>query len=306
MGQVIQEQKDCYSAKEFLEALSPLSEFFKGKNETWLFRGQGIDAPLIPSIFRKERRIKEFTHRDINTYSELRKAERDVLIRFFQIADKRGLVLPDDSQKLRSFFERLKSDDHMVEAGYWNIEEEGLSIMALAQHYGIPTRLLDWSRQSYIAAFFSAEDAYRRGKEIASEEKMTVWSFYFPVFDKQMRYGDTSFFLRGITAPSATNTNLKAQQGVFTLLDYRYTEETKGGYIPMEIVLENQAQKIIVSRPESDSWLLDCRLRKFTLPSIMAKDVLYLLAKLDITHSAIYPGYQSIALDIQMQNTWVV
>lgn len=219
MTYVIQQQVDCKSAREFLDILSPLSEYYNDKSneETWLFRGQGVDKPLIPSLFRKNGRLKEFTHRDINNYSELRLAERDILIQFFQIADKRGLILPDDSQELRSFFDLLKDNDYMVgEGGYpaWSIGEKGLSIMALAQHYGIPTRLLDWSRQAYIAIFFAAEDAYRHKNEFDTEEKMVVWCFYFPAFDKQTRYRNTSYLLRGVTAPSATNENLKAQQGV--------------------------------------------------------------------------------------------
>ena len=110
MATVIQEQIDCLSAQELLDSLSPLGLYFKNEinHATWLFRGQGVDKPLIPSLFRKNGKIKSLVHYEINSFSNLRLAERDVLVRFFQIADKRGLVLPDDSQELRSFFELLK------------------------------------------------------------------------------------------------------------------------------------------------------------------------------------------------------
>src|SRR4051812_42476456 len=106
MIHVIQPQVDCLSAKEFLDALSPLGSYF-GKvsfAEPWLFRGQGQDVPLIPSLFRmngKKDKLATLTNRDVNKFEERVRAERDVLIQFFHIADKRGLILPDDSQELR-------------------------------------------------------------------------------------------------------------------------------------------------------------------------------------------------------------
>jgi len=49
MTDVVQEPKDCATAEEFLEALSPIGKFFKDQkfNEPWLFRGQGQDFERI-------------------------------------------------------------------------------------------------------------------------------------------------------------------------------------------------------------------------------------------------------------------
>jgi hypothetical protein len=122
MVQVLQPEVHCSSAREFLDKLSPLGEYFgKAKpNAPWLFRGQGRDLPLIPSAFRNDsRRFASLTNRNIQDYGERLKAERDILIQFFEIADKRGLVLPDDSQELRSTLETLTSErgDHYVSQG---------------------------------------------------------------------------------------------------------------------------------------------------------------------------------------------
>jgi hypothetical protein len=303
MFEIVLPEVPCSTAKEFMQALSPIGEFLHNNdvNPPWLFRGQGKDFPLIPSLFRKNGKISSLTHRHTESYSELLLAERDILIRFFQNADKRGLVLPDDSQELRSYLDTLNENDNAVGMGIgeWIIFHKALSLIALAQHYGIPTRLLDWTRQPYIAAFFAAEDANRNIKEWEPSEKLIVWSFYFPALGKQALSSDDSYFIRGVTAPSASNPNLMAQQGVFTLVNPGATEEKSGNYKPFDKILEYYA-----SGNSHEEWFLKSTIRKFTLPISEAPHLLFLLAKMDITPSAIYPGYQSIVDDIKNQKAW--
>jgi FRG domain len=305
---IIQPQVDCSSAKDFLDALSPLGAYFNESklSETWLFRGQGQDYPLIPSAFRKNDRLASLMHRNINDYHQRRLAERDALTRFFEIADKRGLILPDDSQQLRSSLETLKGErgeNNVGKFGFeeWQTDTMALSLTALAQHYGIPTRLLDWTRQSFIAAFFAAEDALNHTKEYDSSSHLVVWSFFFPALGKHDVLEKEHYPIRIVTAPTATNPNLKSQQGVFTLLNYLYTKEAEG-YLPMEQVLEE-----VANAPEAEhyyKYIFNSKLQKFTLPITEAGLLLYLLAKLDITPSFIYPGYYNIVRDIEMENLW--
>ena len=307
-GRVIEETIHCSSAEEFLDALSPIGKYFKdySVDTPLLFRGQGQDWSLVPSLFR-DNSLENLSKHASKGYNDLLLVERDILIRFFRIADKRGLVLPDDTQNLRDFFEILL-------AKYWNgnvdqmerIEHEALSVMALAQHYGIPTRLLDWTRHPYIAAFFAAEDAYKdqlKSKpEYECSSDLVVWFFYLPVLGKKIRYEKDSYFVRGVTAPSATNINLKAQQGVFTLANRKYTGEVKNkpykalDKLLLEEVKYNQINGV------SDYWVFDAKFRKFTLPISKSTYLLYLLAKQDITPSAIYPGYESIVSDLNMEH----
>lgn len=304
---VVQPQLDCSSAKEFLDALSPLGRYFRDNkpSDPWLFRGQGQDKPLIPSAFRKNGRLSSLTGRNIEDYAERLLAERDILTLFFDIADRRGLILPDDSQQLRSTLETLKSgrgEANTGKFGEWRIDKEALSLTALAQHYGVPTWLLDWTRQPLIAAFFAAENALKHAKEYEPSSRLVVWAFYFPALGKHDVLKSENDPIRVVTAPSATNPNLKAQQGVFTLLNRNYTKEAEGDYLPMEQVLEQVANK-----PDAERYyeiIVGCKLQKFTLPVSETLQLLYLLAKLDVTPSAIYPGYHSIVMDIEMQNLW--
>lgn len=314
MTHVVQQQITCKTAQEFLGALSPLGSHFIDCKPTdpWLFRGQGGDYSLIPSAFRNDGKFAALTHLDITDYGNRLLAERDILADFFELADKRGLVLPDDSQQLRELLETLKSDrgDHLVITGddEWQPASAARSLTALVQHYGVPTRLLDWSRHPYIAAFFAAEGGMSRIEKGDSSGYIVVWSFYFPKLGKHDAIERNSDPVSVVTAPSATNTNLQAQQGVFTLINPVYSGEKQGSYATLDAMLEKEANKAIKrNAPDptpSERLVLDCKMQKFTVPTLEAPKVLYLLAKWDITVSSIYPGYNSIARELGMRARW--
>lgn len=48
-------------------------------------------------------------------------------------------------------------------------DQEDLEWLALMQHYGAPTRLLDWTKSPYVAAFFAAECA-------SPEKDFAIWA----------------------------------------------------------------------------------------------------------------------------------
>ena len=305
MSNVIQPQINCTTAREFLDALSPVGEFFGDlpDSEKWIFRGQGVDLPLIPSAFRNDGKFAGLTHRDVNNHQERLLAERDMLIDFFDIADKRGLILPDDSQKLRSMLETFRSErgDHLVAENYegWRTVYQTLSLTALAQHYGIPTRLLDWTRRSFTGAFFAAEDAWNRLNTNRPAE-IVVWAFFFPLLGKHDELSRLTDHIQVVTAPSATNRNLQAQQGVFTLLNPIYLDESD--YPGMAQFLEERESYVKDPGESPFAWLVtNCRLQKFTLPSSESLSLLKLLSKLDVTPSSIYPGYERIVNELKLR-----
>ena len=80
---------------------------------------------------------------------------------------------------IQLFIQELKRIDEDL---YKNLGED-LQKYALAQHYGVPTRMLDWSYSPYIAAFFAFGDAgsisesehIREVAIWALNAKLTIW-----------------------------------------------------------------------------------------------------------------------------------
>jgi hypothetical protein len=110
-----------------IETIKETNEL-RGNNAELLFRGQGIEKPLIPKIGRLTLRIK--------TNSKL-KTEKLILDEF-----RRG-ILPLSEFK----------------------PENNWDLLALAQHHGLPTRLLDWSYSALIALWFAVEKPAKVDKE---------------------------------------------------------------------------------------------------------------------------------------------
>ncbi len=87
-----------------------------------------------------------------------------------------------------------------------------ISVLALAQHNGVPTRLLDWTWRPRIAAYFAAEEVVMRDSEPPGDQ-LAVWACKHRFVTMVGRSREPSFCMQVVTAPQATNLNLAAQAG---------------------------------------------------------------------------------------------
>lgn len=200
----------------------------------------------------------------------------DVWVACADQIDRAGLQLPGDRQAWRhahTIPEVLGKDWPPVEL---------LSAIAILQHYGGPTRLLDWCRGGLTAAYFAAKD---RALAVCGEKPrgvryrsafLAVWAldleFVRNNWDNANKVAEVSI----VGAPYATNPNLHAQQGVFTL-DRSETPRA------LENVVAAKHAEVAPSAPTA--------LHKLMLPANQAPELMRLLALSGVSAASVYPGY---------------
>ncbi|WP_448103512.1 FRG domain-containing protein [Pedobacter panaciterrae] len=154
----------------------------KEVNSELLFRGQSVDKPLIPKIGRLVLRK--------NTDSKL-KTEKLIIEEF-----RRG-ILP---------LSEFKPDNN------WDL-------LALAQHHGLPTRLLDWSCSALIGLWFAVchvPQVDSRGKLLDG----IVWVFAPTSDDYRTDTVSVDPLSNNVTKvfrSSIISRRISAQSGIFTV-----------------------------------------------------------------------------------------
>ncbi len=199
-----------------------------------LFRGQGTQANLIPSIARSEPLV--------NTTN----LEKEMLKQFRRIGVTR--ISPHHT-----------SD--------WDM-------LVLAQHYGMKTRLLDWSTNPLVALYFAC----------SSRRKGDVFVYSMEGDSFLLKEGENDPFAQGKTKvilPNLSNDRIIAQHGCFTAHAF---SNKSGCFVPLE---KNKEVKSL--------------LQEFCIPEANRTSVLEELNRCGINQSTLFPDLEGLGQYINWQ-----
>jgi hypothetical protein len=269
--------KHCETPEEFLNAISPRNPMYSSMLPGgWVFRGHSDDSfKLLPNALREESKsLRELASISPKNNREQQFAEKVVLRKFLEFSDRAGLQVPEDTQRLR----------RMLEDNPGNLEawppDEVLSLMALAQHSGVPTRLLDWTRNPLKAALFAVDS-------VAADSTgglLSVWAFGIEKLSTQDRESNP---FTVITAPSASNSNLRAQEGLFTLARHIKADSSPIDRTPFDEILRK--------------WVNDYEIKTYgpwfhriTLPKSQAAFLRLALNLEGVNLSSLFPDFYGV------------
>jgi len=327
----------CETAGDLLDAIAGTRAGFNSSRPySWLFRGVArSDYTLTPSALRPGT-LERFTGREASDTSQIGDEWR-VLKAFFELANLRGVPLPEDSQGMRRLVEWFQPPLLFAQRGEWP-PSEFLSLCGLAQHYGLPTRLLDWTFDPRVAAYFAARgvmshvrdftppikeavqryvsqtggdwngqnkrrfDAFHHGPN----KTMAVWAFdqNFALAQGVVQRFDSQ---RGpvpyetVTAPYATNPNIQAQQGVFTVVRHKYASKSIDRK-PFDEILHAHLKRYdpdALKTAKSTSPIFF----KFELPWSEYQSLLRQLANAGVNASTVFPGCYGV-VDAVREKLW--
>lgn len=219
------------SVLAFLEALN--ARHFRSERWVWIFRGLSREEyQLIPTVGR------------ISHTSSSREKFENILFEAFQRE-----ALP-----------------HLTSA-----PQNPWEWLAVAQHHGLPTRLIDWTYNPFVALYFAVED--------------------------QAEYNGVVVALRGIE-----RVKLLATQDPFSISEPML-------YVPASVTPRIVAQEGIftvqpkVETPLSEQIKSKCKLDRFLIEVGAKEKIRYELFRLGFHRGSLFPDVNGISAHIKWRNT---
>lgn len=199
--------------------------------------------------------------------------------------------------------------------------ESRLEWLALIQHYGGPTRLVDFTHSFYIASFFAIETA---------SENSAIWAIDLEKIDKKrgvrdlhdtidhtnlkhvkevekvLADGSEKCFALHVE-PDRLNERMSIQKGVFICpfnINETFMDNLEGTFeLPKGSLINNDYKELNIEEACADSSLLS-PIVKIILPRQFHQEIMNDLKNMNITAETLFPGLEGFSRSLIQHLRW--
>lgn len=234
------------SAREIWNTLSEIAE--KYRLENWVFRGvPSVDYALVPTIGRPG--VFKNKNGSIRPFDE--KAEDAALFRF--IRESRP---------------------------YLSLEpKEYLDWLSIAQHHGLPTRLMDWTESVFVAVYFAVKEG---GFKIDEERNRKV----------------TDAVIYGMPRPDGVKENFKKDE------DSKLCEKPFAVFPPHLSPRITAQRGLFTYHPNPEEPYKPLGLKQWQIPSKRCVEIKTILSRAGFNEASLFPDIDGLSKHLGWLMKW--
>lgn len=269
--------------------------------KNYVFRGHASNNwELVPSALRDSEMLRQYVIANTNSiptniFHQV-VLEKSILEDFYKKANYNVLKVPEMSTEDKYY---IDDEGDEVDVPYWT-RNGYLKLAALAQHYGLPTRLLDWTYELNTAIYFAVIGNIDKNNR-SNGDFITIWAIDYRWFrphtnnwsNEKLKFNQLSFE----SSEYYNNKNLGAQKGLFSFwipdMNVNYIDKRPLDVLLNEAILELNSSPTRGIHNSKNNFLYRIDIHKCCL-----EDLYSYLSDTNSTASKQFPDYYGAVREI--------
>lgn len=292
-------------------------QFSNSGTNKWIYRGESTTKyKLVPSALReKSEKVlnAEWGGSPILCEGSQIRCEYYKLWQFYKFANEHGLKINSSEFMRLEYLSSISSRFAFQDRSYKWLSAEYEELAALAQHYGMPTRMIDWSSDLLTSLYFASSGALKRWKKEELKSIETGNDNEFDCSDSLVIWALNGGLLHSMTKPLPLkivvpsyydNPNLNAQKGVLTYWEIEMpsrTEEDAKGHLNFPVSRKPLNELISEYDLGYESDHIDILFR-IEVDVCRCERIYSVVNSMSYNAARLFPGYNGVVQKIEEDN----